>query len=190
MANTSQTDGYLTPPAGSPAPVYDAELDAIFQRHAVGITSLPGSLVRPRWQIRPPTQPAVDVNWCSIGVKGVVNRFGPAIVHSGSDPTNPDDGQDARQWHEDVEVLASFYGPDAHGFASLFVDGCGIPQNNDQLRSYNVAFVSAGDPVAAPDFVNQQWIRRFDVTLVFRRQTQRVYQVRNLADAQINIERT
>lgn len=190
MANTSQTDGYLTPPAGSPAPDYDAALDAVFQQHVVGTTGLPGNLVRPRWQPKPPAHPAPDVDWCAIGVKGVLNRFGPAIVHSGSDPTNPDDGQDARQWHEDIEVLASFYGPHAHGYASLLIDGCGIPQNNDQLRSHELAFVSASDPIAAPDFVNQQWIRRFDVTLVFRRRTQRIYQVRNIADATTNFERT
>lgn len=189
MTNTSRTGGYLTPPAGSPAPAYDDALDDIFQRHAVGVTGLPANMVRPRWQERPPVQPSRETNWCSIGVKSIPNKFGPALIHIGTDASNPDDGEDVREWQEEIEVIASFYGPNALNYASLLIDGCGIPQNNDQLAPYQIAFITATNPVAAPDFVNQQWIRRFDTVLTFRRKTQRTYLVRNLADAQINLDR-
>ena len=186
-ANTSRQLGYLTPVNTIAA--YDLDLDKIFQAHVVGITGMTGSLVRPRWQPTPPVQPPLTTDWCAIGVSRIVNMYGPAIVHQGTDATDPDNGTDTREWHEEIEVLASFYGPGASAKLAAFVEGCGIPQNNDQLKQYNMAFVSASDPIAAPDFQNQQWIRKFDVTLTFRRRTQRVYQVRNLADAPFNYSR-
>jgi len=50
------------------SPLMDAALDAVFQALVVGITGLPGTLVRPRWQPVPPTQPSVTTNWAAIGV--------------------------------------------------------------------------------------------------------------------------
>lgn len=183
--NTSRTDGYLRPAAGSAAPAYDDELDKIFQKHVIGITGLPGDLVRPRWQPRPPKQPAPDVDWCSVGVKLIDPTAGPFIDHEGSDISSQDDGHDVRTWHEEVGLLASFYGPHASGYASIFIDGCGIPQNADQLRKHGISYVASGPPTPAPDFLNERWIRRVDVSMTFRRKTTRTYLVRNLASANV-----
>lgn len=179
--NTSRTDGYLRPTAGRPAPAYDDALDDIFQGHVIGITGLPGPLVRPRWQPRPPKQPEPDVDWCSVGVKLIEPTAGPFIEHEGTSITDPDDGVDVRSWHEEIELLASFYGPHASGYASMFLDGCGIPQNAAQLRKHGISFVSSGPPTPAPDFINQRWVRRVDVSMTFRRKTTRTYNVRNLS---------
>ncbi len=43
----SATGGYINPSGGS---AYDQELEDIFQTFIVGITSLPGAMVRPRFQ--------------------------------------------------------------------------------------------------------------------------------------------
>ncbi|WP_217284496.1 phage neck terminator protein [Pseudomonas nitroreducens] len=88
MANTSASGGYLTP-AGAPTPA-DEALEDILQPMVVGITGLPGKMVRPRWQPGNPKQPEPNVNWCAIGVMHTKQDANPAIEHDapGTAPTS------------------------------------------------------------------------------------------------------
>lgn len=177
MANDSSTGGYLAPVDAQP-PQDDSALDAIFQQLVVGVSGLPGSLVRPRWQPTVPKQPEPSVTWCAIGVMDTTPDAGPAIRHN-----SDGDGSDTYQRHEDIEVLCSFYGPAAKGYAQLFVDGLCIPQNIEQIKALGMAFVSTSSIRTAPDFMNEQWIRRYDVTAHFRRMVAHTYAVLNLLSA-------
>ena len=127
MANDSSTPGYVLPTGD--APTYDAALDAIFQQMIVGLTGMQGSLVRPRWQPVMPKQPEPNVDWCAIGVTLIDPDAGPAFVH---DSTG--DGQDVALRHESIDVLCSFYGPNAAANAALVRDAIAIPQNNNALE--------------------------------------------------------
>lgn len=180
MANDSSTGGYILP-TGTASP-YDAALDAIFQAMVVGLTGLPGSMVRPRWQPTPPKQPPPTADWCAIGVTVIDPDDGPAIIH---DPTG--NGQDRTQRHETIEVLCSFYGPDAGQYAAMVRDGIAVPLNNGMLQPNGIAFVRVVRPVIAPELVNQQWIRRWDVPMTFRRNAERTYPVLNLESAEVTI---
>lgn len=180
--NDSSTGGYLSPAVVSP-PLEDDALDDLLQEMVAGITGLPGAMVRPRWQHTVPKQPEPSVNWCAIGVTVQTNDAGPAIRH------NPDgQGSDSYQRHQDMELLCTFYGPAAKGYAQMLVDGLAIPQNSEQLGVYDMKFVSAATIRAAPDLVNQQWVRRYDVTVALRRKISRTYAVLNLLSAQVHTE--
>lgn len=179
MANTSATGGYLAPTA--PVPPEDDALDDLLQALVAGVTGLPGNLVRPRVQPTVPKQPEASVNWCALGVTVQTNDAGPAIQH------NPvGDGSDTYIRHQDIELLCTFYGPGAKGFAQRLADGLAIPQNREQLGLNDMAFVSAGEIRAAPDFVNQQWVRRHDITVTLRRKITRTYAVLNLLSARVH----
>ncbi|QKS60893.1 hypothetical protein [Cupriavidus gilardii] len=182
MANDSSTGGYLSPAVASP-PLEDDALDDLLHDLVAGVTGLPGNMVRPRWQPTVPKQPEPSVNWCAIGVTVQTNDAGPAIQH---DPTG--DGSDVYQRHQDIELLCTFYGPAAKGYAQMLVDGLAIPQNSEQLGLNDMKFVSAGTIRAAPDLVNQQWVRRYDVTVALRRKITRTYPVLNLLSAQVKTE--
>ncbi|MCY1215553.1 hypothetical protein D9M69_119340 [compost metagenome] len=181
MANTSATGGYLTPTA--PVPPEDDALDNLLQELVAGVTGLPGNLVRPRWQPTVPKQPEPSVNWCALGITVQTPDAGPAIRH---DPAG--DGSDTYIRHQDILLLCTFYGPAAKGYAQRLADGLAIPQNGEQLGLNDMAFVSAGDIRAAPDFVNQQWVRRYDLTVQLRRKITRTYPVLNLLSAQASTE--
>ncbi|MCT9071202.1 hypothetical protein N6G06_07475 [Cupriavidus gilardii] len=182
MANDSSTGGYLSPAVASP-PLEDDALDDLLHDLVAGVTGLPGNMVRPRWQPTVPKQPEPSVNWCAIGVTVQTNDAGPAIQH---DPTG--DGSDVYQRHQDIELLCTFYGPAANGYAQMLVDGLAIPQNSEHLGLNDMKFVSAGTIRAAPDLVNQQWVRRYDVTVALRRKITRTYPVLNLLSAQVKTE--
>lgn len=201
--NDSSTGGYLTPSVASP-PLEDAELDALIQQMVVGITGLPGNMVRPRWQPVVPKQPEPSVNWCAIGVTTQDSDAGPAIVHQAdfvgnvvladgtqvaesSGPVGYGDinGRDTYIRHQDIEVLASFYGPNGKRYAQQLSDGLAIPQNREQLGVNDMAFVDAGAIRAVPEMVNQQWIRRYDMTVRLRRKITRTYAVLNLLSADV-----
>ncbi|SCB10282.1 phage neck terminator protein [Cupriavidus alkaliphilus] len=181
MANTSATGGYLAPTA--PVPPEDDALDNLLQELVAGVTGLPGNLVRPRWQPTVPKQPEPSVNWCALGIPEQENDAGPAIQH---DPAG--EGHDEYQRHQDIRLLCTFYGPAAKGYAQRLADGLSIPQNREQLRLNDMAFVSVGEIRAAPDFVNQQWVRRYDLTVLLRRKITRTYPVLNLLSAQVSTE--
>lgn len=181
MANTSSTGGVLLP-ADAPAPAEDNELDAILQRLVANITGLPGNLVRPRWQPVMPQQPEPGVNWCAIGVMSQQGDGAPAITHSSNG-----DGSSTLITHEEIETLASFYGPRRQFYASLLRDGLGLPQNIEQLGEYEMAFIETGRIVGVPELVNQQWIKRADLPVRLRRKITRIYAIENIALADLHL---
>jgi hypothetical protein len=180
--NDSSTGGYLSPAVASP-PLEDDALTAIFQQMIVGITALPGNMVRPRWQPNPPKQPEPTVNWCALGIAVQTPDDGPAIVHDGSG-----NGSDTYIRHEQIDVLASFYGPSAMQNAQLLSDGLAIPQNLEQLKANDMNSVDTGVIRAAPDLINEQWVRRYDIQLTFRRKITRTYAVLNILTAQGTVQ--
>lgn len=182
MANDSSTGGYLSPAVATP-PLEDDALTAIFQQMIVGITALPGNMVRPRWQPNPPKQPEPAINWCALGVAVQTPDDGPAIVHNGTG-----NGSDTYIRHQEIAVLASFYGPNGKQNAQLLVDGLGIPQNLEQLKAQDMSSVDEGEIRTAPDLVNEQWVRRYDVNLTFRRKITRSYSVLNILTAQGTVQ--
>lgn len=174
----SSTGGYLSPAVASP-PLEDDALTAIFQQMIVGITGLPGNMVRPRWQPNPPKQPEPTVNWCALGIAVQTLDDGPAIVHNGAG-----NGSDTYIRHEQIDVLASFYGPSGMQNAQLLSDGLAIPQNLEQLKAQDMNSVDTGQIRTAPDLINEQWVRRYDIELTFRRKITRTYAALNTLSVQ------
>ncbi|MBT9516702.1 MAG: hypothetical protein IV112_08410 [Methyloversatilis discipulorum] len=177
MANSSATGGYLQP-AGTPAPAEDDALDDIIQAAVVGITGLSGDLVRPRFQPGHPRHPEHGTNWCAVGVVESTRDAGPAIEHQAAG-----DGFDRYTRHQEIRVLASFYGPNAHRFAGLLADGLAVPQNLETLAAQGVAFIDADDARRVPELINQQWVNRYDVPVRLRRAIRRSYPILNILSA-------
>lgn len=184
--NTSRVNDYLTPVGVSPP--YDADLEDILQWWAVQLTGLDVKLVRPRWQEKPPRQPAANVTWCAIGPLNIYTLGTPQITHSGDDITDPDNGMDTLSDQERIDVMASFYGPLSQQYANRLKKGCRLPQNNDQLRPYRMALSHVDEIRAAPTMRNEQWLKRFDLRLFINRKASETYQVRNLASASFEIK--
>jgi len=179
MTTTSATGGPLL--ALAPLPLDDAALDAVFQQLVADVTGLTGQYVRPRWQTSVPKQPEPGVNWCAIGVIEVEQDNGPWIVY---DPLN----NNQNYWdHEVVHVLASFYGPNCQGFARQLRNGLDVPQNTEELLPYAIRYLDCGMVRAVPELVNEQWIRRQDLTLMFRRKVIATYAIQNLLSAGIDL---
>jgi hypothetical protein len=175
---TADNTGPQTADSDLNFPEEDAALDAIFQVTVVAITGLPGFYVRPRWQPENPKQPEPDVNWCAIGVVSESPDAGPAITHLGTDP-----GADNYVDHEDIDLLATFYGPSAGAYAKRLRDGLGVPQNTEALGAEQIRFIASGSVTTVPDLLNQQWVLRKDLPLHFRRKVTRYYPVENLLSA-------
>ncbi|WP_446902998.1 phage neck terminator protein [Burkholderia sp. YIM B11467] len=176
--NDSSTGGYLAPAVDAP-PAEDDGLDDLIHDLIAGITSLPPDLVRPRWQPTVQKQPEPGINWCAFGIQTQTPDASPAIVHNGAN-----EGSDTYIRHQDLDVLCTFYGPAAKGYAQRLADGLALPQNREQLKLLDMAFVSVSEIRAAPDLVNQQWVRRYDMTVRLRRKISRTYAVLNLKSVQ------
>lgn len=172
----STVDGYI-PPVG--VVECDQELEDVFQGLIVGVTSLQGDLVRPRWQQDPPPMPAIGENWCAFGVKSSRADDGP-YFHQ-----NAEDMDSVR--HEGIELMLSFYGNQGQSIANIFKDGLTIPQNIAQLRQQKIKYIGCSEIVTAPDFLNQQYVHRYDLVASFRRKTKRMYAIKKFNSFEIKI---
>lgn len=168
----SATGGYITPSGGS---AYDQELGDIFQAFIVGITSLPGDMVRPRFQTEPPPMPAVGEDWCAFAVKSITPDDGPYFDQK-------DETMDSIR-HEELTLFLSFYGDHGQSIANVLQAGLGIPQNIAQLKAQKIKFIKVGEIITAPDFLNNQYVHRYDLTAVFKRKTLRTFAVKSFVGA-------
>lgn len=153
----------------------DDDLEDILQAVVVGITGLPGEMVRPRWQPKPPKQPEISQDWCAIGVMTTTPDNTPAVIHDGSG-----DGSSTLRRHAGLDVLASFYGPNAGSYAALLADGLYIAQNREALMRDGLALIEVEAARNASDYVNTLWRRRIDLPIRLRRRIDRTYPVLNV----------
>lgn len=166
MATNSSEAGYLLPTA---AAEYGDNLDDVLQGAVVGMTGIVGSLVRPRWQPEPPQQPAFSTDWVAFGVtRSTVDPF--AFERPGVSSENV-------ERDEQLFVLHSFYGPNSHAICERFRDAFEISQNRDALRAAGITLVEVQEATILPALLKEKWVKRVDVTVIYRRRTVRTFSV-------------
>lgn len=177
MANTSASGGPLVP--SSTAPVEDDAFEDLIGNTISGLTAIARSLVRPRWQPKPPPMPKNDVSWCAFGI---MELDGDWSAHNRHVPDG--DGHTEQTRHETLTLLASFYGPNGYSKASQLRDGLWLPQNWEALNGVGVALLECSRARTATDIINERFIRKVDLEMRFRRVTTRIYPILNLLSAQ------
>jgi len=182
MANDSSTGGYLVP-ATSPAPLEGQALNRFLQQVFVGITSIDGTLVRPRWQTEPPVIPAFGTDWMAFGI---VHRKGDDFASNVHTATG--NGADSVYRQEILTILCTFYGPNADNNASLLREGLFVPQNREVLQLNNFGLVEVGESVSVPDLIKDRWTYRADMRIRLRRSILRTYPVLNILSAEVTVD--
>lgn len=147
------------------------------QTVVVGITNLPGPLVRPKWQPEPPKQPDINVDWLGFGVDSATPDFSAYLV-----PGTPG-GPIQTQRQEDLTLSFSIYGPNAMETYGLLRDGFQIPQNRIALFNANIGYTDISPGRHIPDLVNQRWVDRVECNVFLKRQIQRTYPVLTFTSA-------
>lgn len=179
----SSQSGYLAP---GPPPAYDTALEDIFQAVCVGISGLPGNMVRPKWQPQPANSPDQSANWAAVGVEIKARQWDAVQEH---DPNAAGgDGESTISGNELLQVTFSFYGPGSQGFATILRDGMSVTQNRDALVAQGIKFVEFMEPVNLPALLKDSWGRRVDLKAHFTRIVQRTYSIRNFASASGTID--
>jgi hypothetical protein len=82
--------------------------------------------------------------------------------------------------HETLEILCSFYGPNAGANEQRLRQGLGIEQNRVGLAAADIAVVSVTGPVIAPALIKEVWVKRVDCTLNLSRSLNTTYEVRSV----------
>lgn len=168
------------------APLEDDALDAALQSAVVGITGLDPTLVRPRWQTVSPKQPEPNVNWCAIGVITSTPDDNVFIEHLNGPSVNDTSG-DLSKEHEQVDVLVSFFGPNAGQYSGIFRSGIRMPTNLEPLKLVGLYFQGFDRAIKVPVLINQQWVVGWDRAVYFNRMVARVYGVPNIVSAEIDL---
>lgn len=175
MPNTSASGGYLLP-ASSPAPLEGQSFEDFLQQIFVGLTGIDGSFVRPRWQPDPPNQPARGQDWFAFGITDWDPDTYGVELHKA-------DGSSDLQRHETVNILISFYGPNASTYMAMLRDGLQIAQNREIFQTNAMGLVQTGRALNVPSLVKEKWLNRIDLTMTMRRLILRTYPILNLASA-------
>lgn len=175
MTNDSSSGGYLYPTTSDGFPS-GLNLTQFIQGFIAGVSGFHGTLVRPKWQIKPPKQPDGSVDWIAFAVQ-INNPDAYAYVWIDRDENTN------LQRQERIDVQMSFYGPNAQENSSIVMDGFQIQQNLDALRSVNMGYMGITPAIRGPDLVNERWIDRYETSLILTRQVQRVYPILSFASA-------
>lgn len=180
MPNDSTTSGFVAPISSD---LYDDPLDDLLQAAVAGITGIPGRFVRPRWQPKPPNQPAFDTDWVAFGVvRSTVDTF----AFEGHDKADPETSSVDRD--ELLYVLHSFYGPNSGGLCERFRDGLELQQNRAVLSASRIELVEVGEATRVPALLQETWVRRVDAMVTYRRRTSRRYQIKSLISGELGLD--
>ncbi|HBA3651373.1 TPA: hypothetical protein J5F57_003511 [Escherichia coli] len=178
MSNDSTTRGYLTP-VGE-APKYDEELEREISRWIRGVSGLPAKAVFSRWTDPQPLIPKNGVTWCGFGITTIPQPLSQANVQVSE--------EESEQWTwEKVTVICSFYGPLGSGTVSTFRAGIFVEQNNAELNRVGLSLLDAGTIYNLPELINNQWVRRYDLTVTLNRKNIRTYNVKSIVDGNVAI---
>jgi hypothetical protein len=151
-------------------------LGRFLQTVFVGVSGLPQTLVRPKWQTEPPQQPDLTVDWMALGLETSTPDAGAYVALDQSGNTNT-------LRHEQLDVSLSIYGPNSLETYGIIRDSFQIPTNRIALFLANMGFVELQQGRRIPDLANQRWVERVETIAVFRRQVQRVYPVLSFVSA-------
>lgn len=175
--NDSTLSGYLTP-LGT-APHYDEALDSDLAAWIVGVSGLPPEMVMAKWSDPPPATPEAGITWCDF--------FTTVKLADAPGFQTHDEQQDVLRQTESVDVTCGFYGPGAQAVAALFRDGLCVAQNNAELNLLHLTFCHCGELTPDPEFINNQWLRRYTLTVALKRDIARRYGIRSLLSSTVNI---
>lgn len=178
MSNDSTTPGYLTPVGDMPK--YDKELEREISRWIRGVSGLPVEVVFPRWTDPQRKIPKNDTTWCDFGITTIPQPLSQADVQISD--------AESQQWTwEKVTVICCFYGPDGGSTASTFRSGIFVEQNNAELNRTGLSLVEAGTIYNLPELINNQWVRRYDLTVTLNRKNVRTYNIKSIVDGHVTI---
>lgn len=179
MSNDSTAPGYLTPV--NQLPQYDKDLEKLVSRWIVGVTGIDVKLVLPRWTDPQPQIPKNGTTWCAFGITTMPRLGTPANVQTG--------GEQSEQWTwELVTVICCFYGPAGAALAATFREGIFLDQNAATLKAdAGLSLIEAGNLYNLPELINNQWVRRYDLTVTLSRKNIRTFNVKSLTDGNVTI---
>lgn len=170
MSNTSATGGYLVQ---TEAPLPDNRtLSQFIQQVIVGMTGINGTKVREKFQKNMPEQEAAPEDiWCAFFVT-------ETNADANSYHVTDADGEGSKmQRHLELVVDCSFYGEGSKAFAEKLRDGFQISQNREVLRSGNMGFKEVSTIRSVPEKHGQVWFKRYDMSVVLRRQINKTFAV-------------
>lgn len=174
MSNDSTTRGYLTPVGDGPA--YDDALEQEINWWISGVAGLPAEQVLPLWNApQPPAQPD-GTTWCEFSIAAVPRPL------SQSDVQVSDEQSEQWTW-EEIAVSCSFYGPLSATTSANFRAGMFIEQNNAELNLSGLSLVDAGAIKSLPELIDNQRVRRYDLSVTLSRKNTRTYNIRTLKSA-------
>lgn len=176
--NDTTRPGYLT--AVGVTPIYDDALEQALRQWIEGISGLPEDRVIIDYTNPQPTPPPVDVNGCGFSITDFLDDASPAGIVNDADSDY--------QWQfESLVIDIRFYGPASQHYANGFRSGLFISQNNAELSRSGFSLGDVGNITSAPELINNQWQRRYDLSVTLRRKAVREYGIKSFLSTQVQI---
>lgn len=168
--------------AGAMIPLSDNPPDPeeIIRLYVAEVTGISKQLVRKRWYPKPLERPALDVNWCAVGLLGHETEGTPLSIHSDQDIVSAN-GTTTLTASQKLDFVCSFYGANARFYADRLRLGLGVGQSNEYLKSQGLTllYVNA-EVVRIPELFGAVWCDRFDVNFRIGRAVTETFGIRSI----------
>jgi len=168
-------------PDALPSVLSDDALVDVIQETVVGITGLDPKLVRPSAQPNPPNLPDFSINWVALLVN-VTDADTFAFIRQ----INEEEIELERD--QEINLLASFYGPQAQNVCGVFKDGLQIEQNRFALGRSGIKLINTARERHLPSLVKEVYQQRYDLPVLMRRRIRRVYQSASINSAMLGLD--
>lgn len=181
ISPNSSIAGYLRPATIHDATILeDKQLDRFLHDLFVGISGMDPTTIRPRWLATPGN---LVSNGELLLAHGITKRRDDVVAHQ---EFRPDIGMIINR-NQEFDVLCTFYGADCATYEGIIRDGLSLDQNREYINSQGIVLVAVGNPRNASEFINNNWVKRIDVEITFRRRIRRIYPVLTLLASDIDI---
>ena len=177
ISPNSSIAGYLTP---NNLPITDDALDHFFHDLFCNVLNLDPTLCRPRWQVEPTNMPNNSTTWIAQGIEEFptdVNQSQTFINGTGM----------VVNAYQELDNLISIYGPMMQLFELKLRMGLALDQNREYMNSQGIVLVKVHKARNVSLLINQQWQKKIDLKITFRRQLSIIYDVLNILEAPVSV---
>lgn len=155
------------------------QVEQVIHDLILGLTDIPGDLIRPVWQEEQPQQPTILTNWCAFGFTEFRNQWLPIKDYSSGTQMTMMEFFTCALW---------MYGPQAVNNCALIRDSLFISRNREALLAVGTKFIDTSAIRRIPELINTKMYERAYMEIELVRGVYRNYNIQEITGGSVALQ--